>query len=274
LTGCAAGGGTPRLDAALPRSADAQAAAFVLIQGDHFSPDAVARLGSTRLQSLTWVNARLLTVELPPGMSPGNYGLVVQNPGGGEAMLPGALTITGPAAPPSAPVAGATQLPVAIARSATPTSPAAGRSASSTTPQATVTAAPTDISGRWALVDTVTNGPGTGAQFSFAITISQQGSAVSGMGSGLTLTGVIDGGTIRASYVQDNGSTGGFVWSLDATSGAFTGSFTNSIGNAGESVGQRSDSASPAPAQARPAASQPADRPATGGRKNSPKGGH
>lgn len=98
---CSSAATRPRVDDALPAVANPQAATFIMIQGDGFARNAQARLGSNPLGNLTWVNAQLLTAELPSGMQPGRYTLTVANPSGGEMTLPNAITVEGTAPGPA-----------------------------------------------------------------------------------------------------------------------------------------------------------------------------
>ncbi len=123
-TACSTGSSGPRVDGAVPHNANATGNTFVLIQGDNFAPNAQVRLGRSQLVGLTWVNARLLTAEVPGGMQPGAYDLTVANPGGGTKTLPAAITITGPK---SAPPAAATVAPAAATQPSAATAvPATG----------------------------------------------------------------------------------------------------------------------------------------------------
>jgi hypothetical protein len=125
-----------------------------------------------------------------------------------------------------------------------------------------------DLSGEWLITDTVSYGPGTGSSFPFDLSLTQQGSQLSGGGNGLQLSGVIDGATVSASYSQSNGTTGTFSWTAGADGNTLAGSFTNSSGNGGDSVGQRLGSGVILDVQHAP----PADAAPHGGGKGKKKG--
>jgi hypothetical protein len=86
------------------------------------------------------------------------------------------------------------------------------------------------------VVDTVTEGPGTGQTFSFDVTLQQDGAVLRGGNSGLTINGVVQGNTASVAYVQPGlGYTGTFHWTMQSRAEA-RGSFTNSAPNSGSSV--------------------------------------
>jgi hypothetical protein len=205
-------------------------------------------------------------------MAPGSYDLTVWSPTGDSATLHAAVQVqaAGSAPQPSATQAArstqvaptATRTPeqtqAAAATTAAPTptptetpipTPSQQPTRSATQPPARQPAAPTrasatpDVTGTWAIVDTVQYGPGTGLQFPFTITLQQNGSQVSGGGSGITVAGTIQDGTISLGYRQDDGSTGSFAWTLDASGTLFQGTFDNSRGNGGSSAGRRTSGA-------------------------------
>jgi hypothetical protein len=284
LIGCGGFGGGPQVQAALPNQVPAGPGAFVLIQGSNFARNATARVGSSTLGNVTWVNDHLLTAELPPGMAPGAYDLTVSNGGSGSGTLRQAIRVQGQAA--SQPAASAPTQSTRTAQPAPSASSAATQPATSTRPTATRAAAtqppptpapaltrppatqappPTQapqataitIAGTWSIVDIVLYGPGMGGAYPFTISIHQNGNQISGSGDGLALRGVIDGDTVTASYSQSNGSTGTFTWTVDPSGSTLQGRFDNSIGNGGSSVGQRTAEtvvfAAPAPPQSAPA---------------------
>ena len=66
----------------------------IIITGDNFENGITATLGSTALQSLTWISATRLTATVPWGLPAGVYTLTVSNPGGETAHLPDGFTVT------------------------------------------------------------------------------------------------------------------------------------------------------------------------------------
>ena len=94
IAGCAAlGRNRPRVQSATPNQVLASRGAFLLIRGDNFAHDAVAEVDGIRLGDVTWVNAHLLTAELPPGIPPGAHDLVVSNSGGNSFTLRRAIQV-------------------------------------------------------------------------------------------------------------------------------------------------------------------------------------
>jgi hypothetical protein len=275
-------GSDPHVIGALPNRVTAPQGSFLIIEGDHFNSRATATLGSDRLQFVTWVNAAVLTAQVPPGLAPGSYDLSVSNPGGGHYTLPKAITVVGatgstPAptavpAQPHSPTAAPTATPVRASATASPTpaprtptpapptrTPAATASPTvvrTATPQATRASAPLsnggpNLTGDWTITDTVTYGIGQGQTYSFVVSLHQAPGLVTGIGGGLQINGVFDGQTFQATYVQDNGSVGNFYWTVDATGNVLSGTFSNSSGNGGTSVAQRAPTGQnqrPAPA--------------------------
>ncbi len=295
-------GGQPVLTGAAPARLNA-GQSFVIIEGSNFSRGARAQLGGQPVTQLTWVNASVLTGMAPAGMAPGSYDLSVTNPNGASATLPGGIAVIGagasptaaPAAAPSAratsPAATPTQTPPAtrspapatrspepVTPSPTPTRPATRTPTQMPQPRPAATNSPDagaggwgaiDLSGSWQITDGVTYGPGSGQSFSFTITLSQRGTAFSGAGDGLSISGTVSGATLHAEYAQDNGSDGTFDWVLAPDGDSFNGTFTNSSGNGGTSSGQRlSATFAAAQANEKPPAAVPADdADGRGGRK-------
>lgn len=92
--------------------------------------------------------------------------------------------------------------------------------------------------GDWEITDYLRYGPESGKSFSFRISFTQNGTQVTGTGSGLSISGSLDGRTLRATYRQGN-TTGSFVWTVTRDGSRLEGAFTNSIGNGGNSYGRR-----------------------------------
>jgi hypothetical protein len=99
------------------------------------------------------------------------------------------------------------------------------------------------VSGDWLFTDFIRAGPGAGTQVTFRVRLTQTGAQVTGTGD-LTLSGQLDGATLRATYTHPTGS-GEVVWSFSADGTGFTGTFTSSLGNRGDSLGRRWTAASP-----------------------------
>jgi len=279
VLGCSqAAGQQPVLTGATPGRVSGGAQSFLIIEGGNFARGARVQVGQAPVSGLTWVNASVLTALAPANLPPGSYDLSVTNPGGGSATLHGGVTVAGGPQPAVAPASTAARLPSATvgnpnaAPSTVPTkateTPSATRTpqpmpASATargtpgrplTPLATIPARSTplpaasgaapgqsavDLSGTWQITDSVTYGAGSGQSFSFGVALSQQGTAISGSGDGLSLSGTVNGTAVHVSYTQDNGTTGSFDWTAGADGGSLAGTFTNSSGNGGTSAGQR-----------------------------------
>lgn len=95
-------------------------------------------------------------------------------------------------------------------------------------------AAPPGLSGRWRIVDTVTDGAGAGQIFTFDVVLTQSGSSFSGGNFELSLSGVIAGDSITAQFAHPSGITGSFAWTLGAD-GTASGAFESSAPNSGTS---------------------------------------
>lgn len=63
------------------------------IHGDNFVPVPVVRVGTDMVPDMTWVDEQTLEVLLPPSVGLGRQPVWVGNPGGQEAVLPGALQV-------------------------------------------------------------------------------------------------------------------------------------------------------------------------------------
>lgn len=142
-----------------------------------------------------------------------------------------------------------TATPTAIPPTATATSaPATSTPAPTNTPvppsapeppPAAPASTPADFSGRWRIVDVVTEGSNAGQTFTFDVSLSQQGDQISGGNSGIQISGVVNGDTAILEYVQPAlGYTGTFTWTMVGPNQA-AGTFTNSYPNAGTSNLQR-----------------------------------
>lgn len=236
---------------------------YLIIEGGNFARGAQAVLGGQPVTELTWVNSSVLTGFMPAGIAPGSYDLSVTNPDGATATLRGGITVlaangasTNRSAAPSAGATSPTSLPARTPSAAataapatrTPAPAAASRTATRPPQRPVATATPdrsaftepaADLSGSWQITDDVSYGPGSGQSFSFSVTLRQQGTAFSGTGDGLSISGTVNGFSLHADYVQDNGSGGSFDWTLAPDGASFSGSFTNSSGNGGASSGQR-----------------------------------
>lgn len=166
-----------------------------------------------------------------------------------ETLPPSELPAVTPSASPSAteaPTAKATREPTEKPPTPTPDPTEAPPAPTpdpvdTATPTVETTAAPDptvaashDLSGRWRIVDTVTDGTGAGQTFTFDVTLTQSGFSLSGGSFELSLTGVIDGQSIRAEFTQPSGVTGLFSWTLGADGNA-SGTFRSSVPNSGTS---------------------------------------
>ncbi|MHB8578046.1 MAG: IPT/TIG domain-containing protein [Dehalococcoidia bacterium] len=306
---CSSSTSPPHVTDAVPSHIAAAQPAFMLIEGSGFNRGATVRVGDSPLGRVTWVNERLLTVEVPAGMPPGSYDLNVSNPGGAQTTLQQAVSVQGSApagvaataAAPSRPVATAPAIapptvnprtPTPLARVTSsprptpspeptraptnpPTQPATGPATRSPAPAATQqpprpTSAPTqatrpqtglNLSGQWTIVDSVTYGAGVGGQYPFVVVIQQAGNQIAGSGGGLQFSGTISGNAVHVDYLQDNGATGTFDWTVSADGSSLTGSFTNSTGNGGDSSASRAGSTALASYQSSGAPDVQAPRP-------------
>jgi hypothetical protein len=93
------------------------------------------------------------------------------------------------------------------------------------------------VTGTWEFTDTIRYGPETGSSYLFRITLSQQGALVRGSSDAFTLTGVLNGRTLLATYGEATGNQ--FAWTFSADGESFSGTYTNIVGNGGDSVGRR-----------------------------------
>jgi hypothetical protein len=237
-------------------------------------------LGTRALTGNVWVNDQLLSAALPADLALGRYDVVVTDTQGRQAIRSNALQIgTVATATATAAVASASPVPVATepprtkatlppSETRTPTErprPTATPSPTETpTPAQTAQATPfvpppqpptvqaaagtaasgLNVTGHWQLVDTIQPG---GEQVAFAdLVLQQQGTTVTGNSpDGLrSISGVLQGNTLRANYVDANGTSGIFVWTFSADGSHFSGSFTATGVNSGDSSGARISGAS------------------------------
>ena len=107
---------------------------------------------------------------------------------------------------------------------------------SPTQQQAPPVALMANLSGRWQIADTVTEGAGLGQTYAFVISLSQLGDRISGGNGEIVINGLVEDQTVRASYLQPAfGYTGTFTWTLVAGNLA-QGTFTSSVPNSGTST--------------------------------------
>lgn len=101
--------------------------------------------------------------------------------------------------------------------------------------QPTPAASQADFTGLWRVLDTITQGLGSGESFAFDVVLQQNGVLISGGAEGIQITGRVDGQTATLTYRQpDLGYTATFRLTLvDGTWGG--GTFTSSV-NAGTST--------------------------------------
>ncbi|PDW04704.1 MSCRAMM family protein [Candidatus Viridilinea mediisalina] len=88
-------GTTPEIEQVMPTSAFNDQPAEVLIEGLNFAEDVRVQLGTLPLTT-TRVNGTLLFVEVPAGLEPATYDLVVRNPDGSQARLRNAFSVLDP----------------------------------------------------------------------------------------------------------------------------------------------------------------------------------
>jgi photosystem II stability/assembly factor-like uncharacterized protein len=86
--------GEPTITEVVPSSASNDLDTPIVITGTGFVTGAEVLLGATSLDNVQWVNSARLAADVPWGMMPGVYTLTVVNPGGQQASLPGAFTVT------------------------------------------------------------------------------------------------------------------------------------------------------------------------------------
>jgi hypothetical protein len=91
-----------------------------------------------------------------------------------------------------------------------------------------------NLSGRWRIVDTVTEGAGTGESFVFDVTLAQTGTSLTGGNFELSIAGEVAGDVVTAAFTQPGGISGTFQWALDESGGA-GGTFQSSVPNGGTS---------------------------------------
>ena len=150
--------------------------------------------------------------------------------GGGELRI---ITAT-PAVTQEMPTATSTLVPNSTANTQPP-----GGSPTPMPPQQPRSAPSADFSGRWRIVDTISEGAGTGQTFTFDVTLQQNGNSLSGGNSGIVITGTVQDQTAVLTYSQAAlGHMGTFNWTLTGPNTA-RGTFTSSVPNSGTSTLQR-----------------------------------
>jgi hypothetical protein len=95
-------------------------------------------------------------------------------------------------------------------------------------------AAGTDLSGRWRIVDTVTEGAGAGQSFTFDVTLTQSGASLMGGNAELSIGGEVADGSLSATFSQPGGITGTFLCRFAGDTGS--GTFQSSVPNSGTSA--------------------------------------
>lgn len=166
-------------------------------------------------------------------------GSAPETPAPTEPARTASRTATRAPAPTATPTETATATPTATATATarpqpTPVPPTATRAG----PTPTTPARQGDLSGRWQIVDTVTNGPGANETYTFTVQLQQAGSAISGSGGGLTLAGERQGDRVVVAF-ERSGGTGYFIWTAQGNN-LLTGTFRdNGAGNGGTSIARR-----------------------------------
>jgi hypothetical protein len=156
--------------------------------------------------------------------------------------------VTGPTTPEATGSGGANQSPLATAEVTVSSTPAPPPPLASPLAAPTVPATPaplpaaetpaasehSNLSDRWRIVDTVSEGAGSGQTFVFDVVLLQSGSSVSGGNFELSLAGTLDASGLTAQFTQPSGITGNFSWSL-GSGGNGSGTFQSSVPNGGTS---------------------------------------
>jgi hypothetical protein len=185
----------------------------------------------------------VVVVLLMAGFAGGRTGGAAAGRGPERSSVLGfaAPTATPTTSPVTPVTASPTERPVASPASTASTTPATATAAptlSPTPPPAATAAAVSNISGRYRLIDTISSGPYAGQQYAFNVTLTQLGSAVSGNGGGLKLTGNRIGNHLHLEFSRGKG-TGRFDWEIQAD-GNLAGTFTDdAAGNSGASSATR-----------------------------------
>ena len=236
--GCSSGGTGPHIDSVSPTQVRQGKGAQILIAGAGFAQGDVISLGSDQLPGAVWVSNSLLSVALPADLKLGQYNVEVTDPSGRRALKSNALEV-------GSPVPTRTPLPTATATvepiRATPT-PARTRTPSPTEqPTPIATAVALNVSGTWHLTNTIIDATGRATNKATYpnLVLQQQGSAVTGSGNGLALSGILTGNALQASYRESNGPSGTFEWTFSSDATSFGGRFTNTVPSSGTSEGQR-----------------------------------
>lgn len=86
-----------------PRRMTAGQDVVLSVFGSNFTPQSTVRLVGVGLLKVTFVNSGALTAEVPDTVLPGEYGIRVSDPVGGEADSPNKLRVDAPAQPPAPP---------------------------------------------------------------------------------------------------------------------------------------------------------------------------
>jgi hypothetical protein len=90
------------------------------------------------------------------------------------------------------------------------------------------------LTGNWRILDTVTEGAGSGQSFTFDVALVQSGSSLQGGNFELSIVGTVDGGSVIAQFAQPSGITGTFSWTV-IDDGSASGTFESSVPNSGTS---------------------------------------
>jgi photosystem II stability/assembly factor-like uncharacterized protein len=84
----------PTITEVVPQSAPNDLDTPIVVTGTGFVTDAQVLLDGTSLESVSWVSSTRLSASVPWGLTPGTYTLTVTSPGGQQAKLAEAFTVT------------------------------------------------------------------------------------------------------------------------------------------------------------------------------------
>ncbi|MBI4743694.1 MAG: IPT/TIG domain-containing protein, partial [Actinobacteria bacterium] len=98
---------TPTITSVVPNTGDNSTTTNITINGTNFASAATAKIGSTNLTNVVWVNPNTINATVPAGLATGIYNISVVNPGNITGTLNNAFTVTsGGITPPPPPGGG------------------------------------------------------------------------------------------------------------------------------------------------------------------------
>ncbi len=106
----------PAITAVQPGTLINDVAVEIIVTGSGFVDGSVVLINNFGGLQTAFISANVLRATVPPGLSPGGYGVRVVNPNGQTAEMPNALTVIPPAGPTATPEPSRTPEPTAFIR--------------------------------------------------------------------------------------------------------------------------------------------------------------